>query len=122
MTKEQYQTCFAVANEKVSSGGSGLNYTLWKAMAAQDDMAEFLCILISLPFIYGFALDRWLHEIDVMLEKKKGNFKIHMLRIIGLLEADFNTALKFFFSREMMGNTERDGMTDEQWAGGATGH
>jgi hypothetical protein len=117
MTKQQYQECFKVANEKVSSGGSGLHYTLWKAMAAQEDMAEFLCIMISLPFIYGFALDRWLHEIDVMLEKKKGNFKIHMLRIIGLLEADFNTALKFFFSREMMENTERYGMTDEQWGG-----
>jgi hypothetical protein len=116
MTKKQYQDCFKIANEKVSSGGS-VHYTLWKAMAAQDDMAEFLCLLISLPFMYGFALDRWLHEIDVMLEKKKGNFKIHMLRIIGLLEADFNTALKFFFSREMMENTERDGMTDEQWGG-----
>ncbi|KAL7510779.1 hypothetical protein ACHAXN_007669, partial [Cyclotella atomus] len=110
MTKKQYQDCFKIANEKVSSGDS-VHYTLWKAMAAQDDMAEFLCILISLPF------DQWLHEIDVMLEKKKGNFKIHMLRIIGLLEADFNTALKFFFSREMMENTERDGMTDEQWGG-----
>jgi hypothetical protein len=49
-----------------------MHYTLWKAMAAEDDMAEFLCIMISLPFIYGFAPERWLHEIDVMLEKKKG--------------------------------------------------
>ncbi|KAL7524344.1 hypothetical protein ACHAXR_000536 [Thalassiosira sp. AJA248-18] len=54
--------------------------------------------MISLPFIYGFANTRWLQETDVMLEKKKGVRKIHILRIIGLLEADFNTALKFFFS------------------------
>ncbi|KAL7505232.1 hypothetical protein ACHAXN_004474 [Cyclotella atomus] len=117
MTKKQYQKSFRQANEKVSSGGSGLHYTLWKAMAAQDDMAEFLCIMISLPFMYGFACERWLHAIDVMLEKKKGIRKIHMLRIIGLIEADFNTALKFYFAYKMMENAGQDGLTDEQWGG-----
>ncbi|KAL7504284.1 hypothetical protein ACHAXN_004116, partial [Cyclotella atomus] len=117
MTKKQFQKAFGNANEKVSSGGSGLHYTLWKAMAAQDDMAEFLCIMISLPFMYGFACERWLHGIDVMLEKKKGNRQIHMLRIIGLIEADLNTALKFYFASRMMWNAEQDGMTDEQWGG-----
>jgi hypothetical protein len=101
----------------VSSGGSGLHYTLWRAMAAQDDMAEFLCIMISLPFMYGFACERWLHAINVMLEKKKGIRNIHMLRIIGLIEADFNMALKFYFAYKMMENAERDGLTDEQWGG-----
>jgi hypothetical protein len=40
---------------------------------------------------------------------------IHLLRIIGLLEADFNTALKFFFAKKMMQNAERIGLSDEQW-------
>ena len=98
MTKEQFQYAFKIANEKTSSSPSDMHYTMWKAVAASNFYAEFLCIMIILPFVYGFANDQWLREIDVMLEKKKGVRKIHLLRIIGLLEADFNTALIFFFT------------------------
>ena len=52
-----------------------------------------------------------------MLEKKPGVRKIHQLRIIGLLEADFNTALKLIFARKMMWNAETSGISDEQWGG-----
>ena len=84
-------------------------------MAANDYCAEFLCIMISLPFTYGFVNNRWCREIDVMLEKKKGVRKIHLLRIIGLLEADFNTALKFFFASQMQHACEENGMSTEQY-------
>ncbi|KAL7503770.1 hypothetical protein ACHAXN_002965 [Cyclotella atomus] len=99
--RESYQEMFKNATEKTSSGGK-IHYTLWKALAEQDDFAEFLCVMISLPFMYGFANPRWSNEVDVMLEKKPGVRKIHLLRIIGLLEADFNTALKYFFAKRMM--------------------
>ena len=55
-----------------------------------------------------------LREIYVMLQKKKGVRKIHLLRIIGLLEADFNTVLKFFFTNQMMIIAEENGLFDEQ--------
>ncbi|KAL7517439.1 hypothetical protein ACHAWF_000125, partial [Thalassiosira exigua] len=103
MPKEEYQKAFGKATEKTSSNSTwGYNYSIWKAMAANDYLAEFQCIMISLPFMYGFANVRWLKEIDFMLEKKKGIRMIHILRIIGLLEADFNTALKYFYSVMMM--------------------
>ena len=41
-----------------------------------------------------------------------------MLRIIGLLEADFNTALKIY-ARRLMQRAEQNGLTDEQWGGRA---
>ena len=74
-----------------------------------------MSIMMSLPFLYGFVNTRWTKSIDVMLEKKRGNRKIHMLRIIGLLEADFNTALKIIFAKKMMNNAESAGLSDEQW-------
>jgi hypothetical protein len=115
MDWKQYQECFKMANEKTSSSPAGLHYTIWKAMARVESLAKFLCIMISLPFLYGFVNNRWAHEIDVMLEKKRGVRKIHQLRIIGLLEADFNTALKFFFSVQMQSASERNNsLTDEQ--------
>ena len=48
---------------------------------------------------------------------KKGVRMIHMLRIIGLVEADFNTALKIFFAKKMIQNAERTSLTEEQWGG-----
>jgi hypothetical protein len=50
-----------------------------------------------------------------MLEKKKGVRRIHMLRIIALLEADFNTALKILFAKRLMDNAESVGLNEEQW-------
>ena len=114
ITKQEYQDMFKVAREKTSSGGR-VHYTLWKALAEQDDFAEFLCVMMSLPFLYGFANPRWCNAIDVMLEKKPGVRRIHQLRIIGLLEADFNTVLKLFFAKRMMSNAEALGLSDEQW-------
>jgi hypothetical protein len=70
--------------------------------------------MMSLPFEYGFAPKRWTNSIDVMLEKKRGQQKIHTLRIIALVEADRNTALKIIF-RKLMKNAERSGLSDEQW-------
>ena len=114
ITKADYQEMFKMAKERTSSSGD-IHYTLWKALAEQDDFAEFLCIMMSLPFMYGFVNNRWLREVDVMLEKKKDIRMIHTLRIIGLLEADFNTALKFLFAKKMMANAEELGLSDDQW-------
>ena len=58
--KEYFQKSFKIANEKTSSLPAGMHYTIWKVMAASDYHAEFLCIMISLPIVYGFAKSRWL--------------------------------------------------------------
>ena len=50
--------------------------------------------MLSIPFRFGLRNDKWTKCIDVMLEKKQDIRQIHQLQIIGLLEADFNTALK----------------------------
>ena len=111
---EDFQEAFKKAREKTSSNGE-LHYTVWKCMAREDDFAEWLSIMMSIPFIYGFAPTRWQRMIDVMLEKKKGIRQIHQLRIIGLLEADLNTALKYF-ARELSQKMEESGeLSNEQW-------
>ena len=73
ITPSQFRSAFKLARERTSSSPSGRHYTLWKTLAMQDDMAELLATMMSLPFVYGFAPERWTHSIDVMLEKKKGD-------------------------------------------------
>jgi len=108
---------FKSVKEKTSSSPSGIHYTFWKCMATDDRISDYLSTMMRLPFVYGFVNDRWSRCLDVMLEKKEGVRQIHQLRIIGLVEADFNTALKIFFAKQMVANSERTTLTEEQWGG-----
>ena len=79
---------------------------IWKCIARDESLAELFAIMMSLQFKYEFVNERWCKATDLMLKKKPGVRKIHQLRIIGLLEDDFNTALKLIFARKMMRNSE----------------
>jgi hypothetical protein len=117
LSREDFQRAMAVTDENTSSSASGIHYTLWKAIATQDELAEMHSLLLSLQFMYGFKCNRWLRSIDCMLEKKEKVRKIHVMRIICLFEADFNTALKWFFSKNVMPNAESTGLSEDQWGG-----
>jgi hypothetical protein len=52
-----------------------------------------------------------------MLEKKTGMRKIHVMRIITLIEAEFNLALKFYYSKNIMPNAEETDLSPDQWGG-----
>jgi hypothetical protein len=115
ITPLEFRSAFAKVKERTSSSPSGVHYTIWKCLAKDEETSEWMALMMSMPFEFGFVNERWTKAIDVMLEKKKGVRKIHMLRIIALLEADFNTALKILFARKMMFNAEMAGLNDEQW-------
>ena len=56
-------------------------------------------------------------NIDVMLEKKAGVRKIHLLHIIGLVQADFNTAFKLYFAKHQVSSSEKIKLIEEQRGG-----
>ena len=86
-----------MATESTSSESThGLDYTIWKAMASSNNCAEFLCVMMSLPYMFGFQVDRWINVIDCMIRKKDDIDHIHMCRLLVLMSADQNTSLKFF--------------------------
>ena len=114
LSKDKFQQMFKRKKEGVSSDPHGINYSVWKAMAQSNYLSSFLCSLVSLPFIYGFANTRWMNMIDVMLEKKPGVRNIHMLRIIGIVCPEFNTALSYFIGHLGQNNFEKTHPTDEQ--------
>ncbi|KAL7531040.1 hypothetical protein ACHAWF_003607, partial [Thalassiosira exigua] len=82
-----------------------------EAYKVADKMTYCRTKMMSLPFMYGFAKD------DVMLEKKEGIRKIHLMRIFGLVEAYFNMALQILFSWRLMPNAKMAGITPDQWGG-----
>ena len=116
LTKDQHQDTFKLACEKTLSSPAGLYHTMWTAMAKCDYFAEFQCIMLGLPFVYEFFCQQWLRGIDIMIEKKTGVRKIHTLRLIKLLEADFKSSLKIFFAENLMTMVEgNSALAEEQW-------
>ncbi len=62
--------------------------------------------MANIPYTSGYSPDRWQQGIDVMIEKKKGNFRVDKLRAILLFEAAFNQNNKKL-GRDMMYNAEQ---------------
>ena len=71
--------------------------------------------MTSIPLQKGFATSRWKRCTEIMLEKDPGNPMIHRLRIIVLLEADFNLALRTIWMRRLFTQAEKANFVDEQW-------
>ena len=117
MTGEEFQASFKAANEKTSSSPSGLHYGIWKAAAEVTDLAEMHAQMTSLPFLYGFTCERWKKFIDCILEKSPGVVEIHTVRIIVLVEGQWNTALKHYYPRLLMSEAEATGIHGDQWGG-----
>ena len=40
--------------------------------------------------------------------------KTHQLQVIGIIEADFNTALKILFAKKLMAQAETNGLHNDQ--------
>jgi hypothetical protein len=76
ISKEEFKSAFKAVSEHTSTSPSGLHYSIWKCLAREDDIAEWMSVMMSLPFEYGFAPKRWTNSIDVMLEKKRGQQNI----------------------------------------------
>jgi hypothetical protein len=66
ITKDELQTAMKAVAERTSSSPSGLHYTIWKCLARDDELAEWLAQMVSMPFEFGFVNDRWTNATDVM--------------------------------------------------------
>jgi hypothetical protein len=71
-----------------------------KVLKAQTD-------IINIPIQRGFSPTRWRKVVNAMLEKIPGKPYLHKLRVIHILEADYNLALKEIFGRRLMWNCEQ---------------
>jgi hypothetical protein len=65
--------------------------------------------IINIPIQAGFSPKRWQTVVNAMLEKIPGKPYLHKLRVIHILGADYNLALKDIFGRCLMWNCENYG-------------
>ena len=68
---------------------------------------HFQAVLSSLIFHRGIVLDQWAVGLLVMLEKIFGCRLVTKLRLMLLMEADFNAANKIIFGNRMLANVRK---------------
>jgi hypothetical protein len=86
---DEYVRGWQRARERTSSGPSGLHFGHYISGTKDMELAEFHRTMAHIPYLSGYSPVRWQKGIDVMLEKKKGNFRVDKLRAILLYEAKF---------------------------------
>jgi hypothetical protein len=105
--------------ETTSTSPSGCHLGLRRIPAIPTDNKEtekirtqilnFQTQIINTPLHQGFSPRRWQTVINAMLEKIQGKPMLHKLRVIHIMEADYNLALKIIFGKRLMKNCERYG-------------
>ena len=78
------------AKERTSSGRSGVHFGHFMAGAKHTGIATFDATMAQIPYQTGYSPKIWQHGVNVMLVKKKGDYRVSKLRAILLYEADFN--------------------------------
>ena len=117
---EEFRDTFSKKSEQTSCGPSGITMPYYKIFCEDDQLAAFHATFIRLPFKYGFSLKRWQQSIQFMLLKLDVPLW-EKLRIIQLLEGDFNGGLHYIFATNMMHHADVKKTSSDLTYGGRFG-
>lgn len=102
--------------ETTSTSPSNNHLGLWRAMTyptiteEETEVINRMWIahseLINFSFSTGRPLHRWGKIVNIMIEKIPGQPYLHKLRVIQIMEADYNLALKSVFGRQLLWHGE----------------
>jgi len=106
VSTEDFASGFQAANERTASSPSGRHLGHYKAVLDNPAIMEFHATIANFALEFSLPPTRWCRALQIWLEKDPGEPKINRLRIIQLLEADFNMVLKIVWGRRMVWHAE----------------
>jgi hypothetical protein len=116
LTPEEVSQGFSKWREATSTSPSGCHLGLRRVTTyyypdketekTKTDILRVQTQVINLPLRHGFSPHRWQDVVNAMIEKSPNYPYINKLRVIHLLEADYNLCLKAIFGRKLTWNCE----------------
>jgi hypothetical protein len=116
LTPDEVSQGFRKWREATSTSPSGCHLGLRRiaSYCYQDEETEKLKTgillvqtqIINLPLRHGFSPHRWQKVVNAMIKKIPNHPYINKLRVIHLLEADYNLCLKAIFGQKLTWNCE----------------
>ena len=117
---DDYNQAFSKKNEKTSCGPSGLHMSHWKAIGQDQKLCALFAKFIEIPFKLGFTYDRWETSFHTMIMKKAKPWA-NAMRIVQLLEGDYNAGLRYLVQRCVSAHAEKKNMYGDSTYGGRKG-
>ncbi len=114
VTSEDFKLFWWMAKERTSSYYSGLHFGHYIAALHCPDLLLLHTARLSICARNEVSLARWRKGLTVLLEKILGNVFVHKLRMICLLEADFNWWNKLIFAKRMIQQAIQDGRIPQE--------
>ena len=102
ITKEDFQHYCRRMEERTASSYSGHHFGHYKAAAYLDYLSAVHARTLGQVTKTGTIPERWSKGLSVMLEKIAGVAPVTNLRVIVLVEADFNCHNRLIFEDRMM--------------------
>lgn len=110
ITADNFKTKVEAWRESTSTSPSGVHLGHYKAYYAphlfdpesqegiafqevRNNILEAHLYLLNFAIRHGHSSTRWQKIVTMMIEKERGNHKIHRLRVIHIYEADYNLML-----------------------------
>jgi len=138
LTLSEFEGKIKSWTEKTSTSPSGVHLGHYKACftphiypSKKTECATFDAkrqqILLAHVALINYAIDhsysytRWQKIVTMMIEKEKGNVKLHRLRVIHIYEADYNLLLCIKW-RQVLHHASSHGTLNSSQYGGRPGH
>jgi hypothetical protein len=116
----EYQASFSRKSEETSCGPSGLHMAHWIAACEDEDLCSLHASFIEAAFKTGRPYTRWLTSYHAMIQKKDKAWA-NAMRIVQLLEGDYNAGLRFLVQRRGVAYAEQHNLYSGSTYGGRKG-
>jgi hypothetical protein len=128
ITAEEVRQMYKVWRESTSTSPSGLHLGHEKALfkyekkEGDEVMLSERIFRLKAKFInaavhYGHLYERWTKVVNATIEKIPGKPLLHKLRVIHLIESDFNLLIGILWGRRMMAHAEKLGLLGDEQSG-----
>ena len=107
--------------DKIASEPTGLSFSHYRSSIHDEDLVETDILLRGLPLELGFAPELWCNITDIEILKKANVYDVDQMRLIQLMDAEFNMNNKMI-GRRMMHNAESLGLIPEDQYGSRKHH